>query len=312
MPDPTIPTSGLTVGVPPVVATHSWQGFHCESRLVRTDSPYVAPVVLVGGAFQTKESWGRVEAEFLAHADVFTVDLPGWGQADVLPEEHGVESLADALDHMLDEVGLDVVNVVGGSYGTAIAYTFAQRHPDRVRRMALVGTMTSIPDHAETAIRRAMELLPAGRMEDFADTVLNLLFNPRTIDSVTGGARLREGMRRRLLALRPQEGAQALANTVRLLVHKSLDTSIAPPMPVLVVTGEHDHFTTPDLCREVATTCVDSWFTTITDADHMVPFERSAEIVDLLTRFFADQPLTGLSYCCDATRMSTALAASPR
>jgi hypothetical protein len=104
-------------------------------------------------------------------------------------------------------------------------------------------------------------------------------------------------MRRRLLALRPQEGAQALANTARLLVHKRLDTSIAPAMPVLVATGEHDHFTTPDLCREVAATCVDSWFTTIADADHMVPFERSAEIVDLATRFFADQPLTGLSYC---------------
>lgn len=132
MPNPTTPTSSMTDRVLPVVAAHSWQGFHCESRLVRTDSPGLAPVVLVGGAFQTKESWGRVEAEFLAHADVFTVDLPGWGRADVLPEDDGVEFLADALRHMLDEAGLDAVNLVGGSYGTAITYTFAQRHPDRV------------------------------------------------------------------------------------------------------------------------------------------------------------------------------------
>ncbi|MEV4873927.1 alpha/beta fold hydrolase [Streptomyces syringium] len=307
MPYPTTPTSSVTDRVLPVVAAHSWQGFHCESRLVRTDSPGLAPVVLVGGAFQTKESWGRVEAEFLAHADIFTVDLPGWGRADVLPEDHGVEFLADALRHMLDEAGLDAVNLVGGSYGTAITYTFAQRHPDRVHRMALVGTMTSIPDHAEAAIRRAMELMRAERTEDFAETVLDLLFNPRAIDSVVLGSRLRQGMRRRLHTLHPEEGAQALANTTRLLVHKKLDTSITPTMPVLVATGEHDHFTTPNLCREVAATCADSWFTTIADADHMVPFERSAEIVDLITRFFTDQPLTGLSYCPDAEHISQEL-----
>lgn len=311
MPNPTTPASDAIYGVSPIVATHSWQGFHCESRLVRTDSPRVAPVVLVGGAFQTKESWGRIETEFLAHADVFTVDLPGWGQADVLPEEHGVESLVDALHHMLDEAGISTVNVVGGSYGTAVAYTFAQRHPDRVRRLALVGTMTSIPENAETAIRRAMELLPAGRMEDFADTVLDLLFNPRSITSVTAGTRLRNAMRRRLLTLQLQEGAQALANTARLLVHKKLDTSIAPAMPVLAVTGEHDHFTTPDMCREVAATCADSWFTTIADADHMVTFERSAELVDLITRFFSGQQLAGLSYCPDAARISSAPTPSP-
>ncbi|WP_354644572.1 alpha/beta fold hydrolase [Kitasatospora camelliae] len=33
---------------------------------------------------------------------------------------------------MLSEIGLDRVNILGGSYGTALAYRIAQIHPERV------------------------------------------------------------------------------------------------------------------------------------------------------------------------------------
>ncbi|MFF4607306.1 alpha/beta fold hydrolase [Streptomyces sp. NPDC001339] len=287
-----------------VIAAHAWQGYHCESRLVRSTAPRIAPVVLVGGAFQTKETWGRIETGFLAHADVLAVDLPGSGRADVLPDRHGVDFLADALCHILEETGIHEANVVGGSYGTAVVYTLAQRHPDHVRKMVLAGTMTFIPDHVRAATGRAIELLHAGRMEDFADQVLDLLLNPHPAGPVTAGERIRQTMRRRLLALPPQEAEQAVANTTRLLTRQTLDMTVAPSMPVLVITGEHDHFTTPALCRELAATCADSWFTTVSDADHMMPFERSAEVVDLCTRFFAGEPLTGLDYARDAERVS--------
>ncbi|WP_141754280.1 alpha/beta fold hydrolase [Streptomyces agglomeratus] len=62
-------------------------------------------MLLIGGAFQRKESWGRCEEVFLANMDVFTVDPPGWGAADLLPETYGVDFLADAVCHMLDERG---------------------------------------------------------------------------------------------------------------------------------------------------------------------------------------------------------------
>src|SRR5688572_26006360 len=84
------------------VTEHKWDGYRCESRIVRaTSEPRLAPVLLVGGAFQRKEDWGRIEQGLLAHCDVVTVDLPGWGTADLLPESYGVDFLADALNHIL-------------------------------------------------------------------------------------------------------------------------------------------------------------------------------------------------------------------
>lgn len=304
---PVVATSPAEVRSAPseaVLGRHTWQGYACESRLVRSRTASVAPVVLVGGAFQTKESWGRVERVFLEHADVLSVDLPGWGAGDVLPPRYGADFLADALCRILDDTGLSTVNLLGGSYGTAIGYVLAQRRPERIERMVLVGTMARVPDHARRAICRTVDLLTAGRMEEFAAATLELMVNADTVGSVTGGSLVQRVLFRRLVSLRPAEVAQHIANTQRLLNHPMLEPDPAPPMPVLVATGEYDHFTTPELCRALAARCRDSWFALVADADHMLPLERRAETADLALRFLTGTPLDGLGYCRGIERVS--------
>lgn len=282
---------------PAVVRSHRWEGYHCESRLVRTTAPRLAPLLMIGGAFQRKETWGRFEREFLAHMDVLTVDPPGWGAADLLPDRHGVDLLADAVCHMLDEIGLREVNILGGSYGTAIAYRIAQRRPERALRVVLIGTMTSIPEHARAAMRRTMEHLAERRMEEYAEAAVDILMNRDRLASITAGAKVRRFLLRRLANLPEEEAEQTYTNTRRLLDHTMLDPTRPPTPPVLVTTGEHDTFTTPDLCREVAAACAESWFAEVADADHMLFLERTVELADLATRFFGAQPLVDLPYC---------------
>ncbi|MBL1067668.1 alpha/beta fold hydrolase [Streptomyces sp. 7-21] len=283
---------------------HRWQGHRCESRLVRTSAPRLAPLLMVGGAFQRKESWGRFEREFLAHMDVLTIDPPGWGASDVLPDDHGVDFLADAVRHMLDENGLDHVNVLGGSYGTAIAYRVAQRYPERVGRVVLIGTMTQIPEHARAAMRRTMDYLAARRMEEYARAAVALLMNEERLHAVVNGTRVRRFLLRRLTGLPEAEAEQTYTNTYRLLTQRMVDTEVPPAAPVLVTTGEHDAFTTPDLCREMAATCLDSWFAEVSGADHMVFLERTVELAELATRFLSGQPFAGLPYCRTVERIA--------
>jgi pimeloyl-ACP methyl ester carboxylesterase len=312
------PLPAPSAALPAVVRSHSWQGYHCESRLVRTTAPRLAPLLMIGGAFQRKETWGRLEREFLAHMDVLTVDPPGWGAGDLLPDHHGVAFLADAVCHMVDELGLDEINLIGGSYGTAIAYRIAQQRPERIVRMVLVGTMTSIPEHARAAMHRTMEHLAERRMEEYAEAAVDILMNRDRLGSVTAGTRVRRFLLRRMVNLPEEEAEQTYANTWRLLNQEMVDTTRPPTPPVLVATGEHDTFTTPDLCRQMASTCRDSWFAEVSDADHMVFLERTAELADLATRFLAAEPLNGLPYCRSVERIhppaatpAAALAATP-
>jgi pimeloyl-ACP methyl ester carboxylesterase len=266
----------------------------------------MVPLVLIGGAFQTKESWGRIERDLLQDADVLTVDLPGFGAGAVPPEEYGAEFLADALGHILDEVGLSTVSLVGGSYGTAIAYLLAQRQGARVEKLMLIGTMLRIPEYASQAVQRTIDLLAAGNNDEFVEATLALMLNLDSIDYVTSGARVRRFLTRRLMSLSLAEAEQHIANTRRLLRQASLDQSRPPAMPLMVVAGEFDNFTTPDLGRELAAACPDSWSVVVADADHMLPLERPSEVAELIRRFAIGQPLVGLPYCRRSERISGA------
>jgi pimeloyl-ACP methyl ester carboxylesterase len=302
---PHLPAETAPPAGEPLVRAHRWQGFSCESRVIRASAPRFPPVLIIGGAFQRKESWGRCEEVFLGSMDVFTVDPPGWGAADLLPETYGVDFLADAVCHMLDECDAGQVNVLAGSYGSAIAYEIARRYPDRVGRMVLVGTMIAIPDHAQAAMRRTLEHLAAGDMETYAHVTLDLLMTPERLADIPNGARIRRLLLRRITNISEAEAHQMRANTLRLLTHQALDTRQPPRAPVLTVAGEYDSFTTPELCRQMAAACADSWHAEVRDADHMVILERTAEVADLITRFLAGEPLHGLPYCRSVERVST-------
>ncbi|MFC7479132.1 hypothetical protein ACFQX7_02255 [Luedemannella flava] len=58
------------------------------------------------------------------------------------------------------------------------------------------------------------------------------------------------------------------------------------------------------MCRELAATCADSWFTVVRNADHLLHLQRAAELVDLMVRFFDGLPVTDLPYCRVSERVA--------
>lgn len=246
----------------------------------------LAPILLVGGAFQGMSAWGRLERALRAHAPLVTVDLPGWGTADTLPARYGIDFLVEALHRVLVDSDLPPLHIGSGSYGTAIAYRLAQRYPRRVRRMVLIGTMLGMPARVWAGVGATLEPLRAGRLAEFADLTCALLVCQEQDRTVCKRALVNRILRQRLASLTADEAEKYLQNTLRL---RGLRLPRRPAMdtPTLVLTGEHDSFTTPQMCRGVAARCADAWFTMIRDADHMVHLERPDETAELMLRFFA-------------------------
>ncbi|GIG63677.1 hypothetical protein Lfu02_80490 [Longispora fulva] len=292
-------STNLAPGVPAKqisVVEHHWGGFRFTSQIAASPTPQLAPVVLVGGAFQRKETWGPLASAILPVADVVTVDLPGWGDSDTLPDSYDGSFLTATLLRVLDELGLDRVNLFGGSYGTSIVYRFAQFHPHRLHRLILLGAMSCLPDDLRVRLGHMLELVQAGQMAQFAAESVALMMSQDPDVKVRRHAAINRLLQSRFASITDDEVEKCWANTSRLLLHESMDTSIPPGVPTLVSTGEHDPFTTPERCRVVATTCTDAWFTTVADADHLSFLERSAEVADMMIRFYQGQPLTNLPY----------------
>lgn len=100
------------------------------------------PAIITPGGRFPKESPGiRELAEELAKSDYKTViwDRPNCGESDVCFEGETESILnADVLVGLLGKLDMAPALVIGGSAGSRVSLIAAQRHPDAVRKLALV------------------------------------------------------------------------------------------------------------------------------------------------------------------------------
>ncbi|MGH3164435.1 MAG: alpha/beta fold hydrolase [Trebonia sp.] len=75
-----------------------------------------------------------------AHRRLVLPDLRGTGSSAVPadPASYRCDALVDDVVALLDHLGLDQADLLAHSAGAGIAVQFAARHPERVRRLALI------------------------------------------------------------------------------------------------------------------------------------------------------------------------------
>jgi len=259
--------------------------------------------VFIGGAFQTMRSLSKFATIFSASTDVILVDLPGSGASDSLPASYGAPFLADCVRRLLDHLEINTANLVGVSFGTAIAHAAAQNYPDRVGDLVLVGTMSHMNRRIRGALRRALRAMASNDMDSFTHRVCRVLLNYGQRDRIPRFHRAERLLRIAISRMTEREIEQFRVNSRRLLVHRSLDLSRPLRPRTLIFTGEHDTVTTPACCREVAATGVDSYCTVVRGGDHLVPLERLETCVDLVEMFLGGGPVADVSGCAPIERV---------
>ena len=97
-------------------------------------------VAFVHGAGLDHSWWGLQSRYFGYHGfNVLAVDLPGHGRSSG-PPLASVGAMADWLMRLLDAARIEKASVVGHSMGSLVALECAARRPERVERIALLGT----------------------------------------------------------------------------------------------------------------------------------------------------------------------------
>ncbi len=100
------------------------------------------PLVLCNGIGASFEVLDPLVAQLDPDLTVVRFDVPGCGGSPNSRLPYGFPYLARVLRKVLTTLGLDVVDVLGFSWGGALAQQFAFQNPRRCRRLVLVATGT--------------------------------------------------------------------------------------------------------------------------------------------------------------------------
>ncbi len=105
------------------------------------------PLLLINGIGATGDLFDPFR-RFFGDRETIAFDAPGVGGSPVPLTPFSMRSLAATVAGLIDELGHDQVDVLGLSWGGALAQELARRHPEVVRRLILTATMpgvTSVP-----------------------------------------------------------------------------------------------------------------------------------------------------------------------
>jgi 2-succinyl-6-hydroxy-2,4-cyclohexadiene-1-carboxylate synthase len=115
--------------------------------------------VWLHGFTQTRASAHQFRSILAGANELLTLDLPGHGSA------HEVEATLEETADLVAQVLPDGPVALGGySFGARVALHIALRHPERIKRLVLIGATRGIKDEAERAERRARDEALAQRI----------------------------------------------------------------------------------------------------------------------------------------------------
>jgi 3-oxoadipate enol-lactonase len=243
------------------------------------------PVVMLHPLAMAGELWAPLAEPLAGEFQVLAPDLRGHGGTSWDRDDFTVEDMAGDVAQALDTLSTGPVHLLGMSMGGSVAMTFAALYPDRVRSLVLADTTAWYGEQAVTAwAERAQKAasVPRDKQVGFQeDRWFTESFRADHPDEV-----------RRVDDIFVATDSQAHAAACRMM--GAMDVRELLPRitaRTLVMVGEEDYATPPDMARQLDGSIPDSTLLVLPKLRHMSLIERP-ELVALVRAHLRDQPVT--------------------
>jgi len=237
-------------------------------------------------------------------------DQRGCGYSDKpqFREAYGIDRLVEDLEHLRNALGHDKISLLAQSSGGAVAVRYALAHRDRVEKLIIVSSWASAEEFRsvamiaprligaedEKALREIIETLTAqhrGYNDEELSTMQKLVYPSQFFGRLTPEFRTDWARRCRLSALTfdalrgEYMGGPGQQNEMDLRPQlKSLEG-----IPTLVVCGEFDVVTPPQIMRTFAEGIPGARFEIIENSGHYPFAEQNAAFIERVRGFLAEK-----------------------
>ena len=245
---------------------------------VRGDGP---AVLFVHGYPFDRSIWSHQVAALDGYRRI-APDLRGMGASDAPDLGYSMEIYAADLAALLDVLAVEEVVLCGLSMGGYIAFECLRRWRQRVRGLVLMDTRAEA-DTAEG--RKARDAAAALARDGGADAVTESLLPQVLGRSTRTGASITVERVRGMMSSTPVPGLVGALAAMRDRPDSSQLLSELAGVPTLVMVGEEDALTPPDVARAMADRIPGARLVTIAGSGHLPPVERPVETTRALLEF---------------------------
>ena len=128
---------------------------HPESKFMNIDGMQVhyrdegkkdhaTPLVLIHGTSSSLHTWDACVEQWKGNRRVIRFDLPGFGFTGPNPnKDYSLDAYVSFVIKVLNELDVNTFFIAGNSWGGAIAWLTALKHPQRVRKLILLNSDTN-------------------------------------------------------------------------------------------------------------------------------------------------------------------------
>lgn len=234
-------------------------------------------VVLVHGFLGSSKIFEPLVENLVRNFSVTTIDLPGFAGSYDVPVPSTVEDLSQMVVDTIRSIGLDKCSILGHSLGAWIALEVSLQQPALLEKMVLYGGSPDghCPERFE-AYEKSIERIRAEGVESFAADLAAEWF--------------RRGKEDPMYPLAREAGSQS--NEAAAILHvktwnqwKTRDRLGEVKAPTLIVCGDSDRSTHPDLSIEMWKKIPQSQLFIAPNAGHIVHLELTQAFNAIVAKF---------------------------
>jgi len=241
-----------------------------------------ACVVLLHGVGSSSETWAELGPHLGSEFRYLMPDYRGHGGSDAGALPYGLADFVADHFRLLDELGIESAHLVGFSIGAVFAQAIARAAPARTRSLVL---LNSIGGRSEAEQERALARLGVIRTTPPAEIAATSLKRWFTPGFLAAHSELAAAERDIVAANVPAPYAAAYAV---LATTDELHLAHEIAAPTLIVTGEFDEGSTPEMSRKLNAAIPGSRLEIRPGLKHYLHIEDAEALGGLITGFLRE------------------------
>lgn len=235
------------------------------------------PIILLHGFCETHEIWDGLTKDLSKKFEIFTIDLPGFGNSPPLSTPSSIDEVGAKVFEWIDRQQIQKPVVIGHSLGGYVALAMAKQHPEDFAGIGLIQS-TAFPDTEEKKVNRnkVIEFVKTHGTDPFIDTFVPGLFFDKSHPAIPQIDKIARGTTKETL----------LAYTALMRDRpSSIDFIKKTNLPVLILGGDKDTIIPAEITLEHGKLASNSSLQLLKNIGHMAMYESPLETQNAIELF---------------------------